>query len=92
VIEHFITDEDSILFEILLHPGDIAVCIESYSRFDYESEILIAASSGFNVESVESINIVREANHELKIPVVKLSYCLSWYDFDIDERPVTILV
>jgi hypothetical protein len=92
VIENFITGEDSILFEIVLHPGDIAACIEDYSRFDYESEVLIAASSGFMIESVD-ISMESEGNvKQFTIPLVKLSYQMSWSDFDIDEYPPTILL
>jgi hypothetical protein len=74
VIEHFITGNDSILFEILLHPGDAAVCIEDHSEVPSESEVLIAASSGFIVESVELVDVeIETANgvRELKIPQVK---------------------
>jgi hypothetical protein len=81
VIEHFIAEDESILFEILLHPGDVAV--------------LVAASSGFIVESVELVNVKIETTNgvkALKIPQVKLSYLISWSDFDIDERPQRILV
>jgi hypothetical protein len=53
----FLTGEDSILFEVTLHPGDVAACIEDCSRFGYESELLIAASSGFTVDSIEFISI-----------------------------------
>jgi hypothetical protein len=87
VIDQFITDEDSILFEILLHPGDAAACVWDYSRFSSELEVLIAAASGFMVESVESIDVVKQ----LTIPLVKLSYWMSWYDFDISECPTTIV-
>jgi hypothetical protein len=47
VIHDFIVDNDSILFEITLHPGDVAVELGDYSVAPSESEILIAASSGF---------------------------------------------
>jgi hypothetical protein len=94
-INNFITDEDSILFEISLHPGDTATRIWDHSRFTNEYEVLIAASSGFMVKSVEMINIPKRKEgqvNQLTIPLVKLIYCMSWYDFDIDERPATILV
>jgi hypothetical protein len=94
-IEHFITGEDSILFEILLHPGDAAVCIQAYSQFGDESEILIAASTGFINDSIESVDIpVRDVDREdeFTIPHVKMNYCLSWYDFNIDDCPVMICV
>jgi hypothetical protein len=95
VIERFITDEDSILFEILLRPGDSAVSIQACSEFHRESEISIAASSVFIIDSIDSVNIpVREADRRDKftIPLVKMSYYLSWYDFNIDDRPVVIRV
>jgi hypothetical protein len=28
----------------------------------------------------------------LRIPVVRLSYFLHWYDFDLDQRPLPVLV
>jgi hypothetical protein len=90
VINHFITGSDSILFKILLHPGNVAVHIENYSDYASESEVLIAASTGFMVESVESVDIVKEAENgmtQFTIPLVHLSYSLSWYAFDIEERP-----
>jgi hypothetical protein len=87
VISKFIRGEDSLLFEISLHPGDVAVAISDYSDYPMESEILIAASSGFMVEEVEWIEI-----RGSKIGQVRLSYCMSWYDFNIDDRPAPILV
>jgi TPR repeat protein len=87
VISAFIKGDDSLLFEIALHPGDVAVAIEAYSAYAGESEILIAASSGFMVEDVEWIDI-----NGLKIGQVRLSYCMSWYDFNIDVPPTPILV
>jgi hypothetical protein len=95
VIDDFIEDDDSILFEILLHPGDAAAEMWKDSYFESESDILIAASSGFMVESVEMTDISKEVEGnvtQLTIPLVKLSYYMSWYDFDIDERPPTILL
>jgi hypothetical protein len=87
VISRFIEGSDSLLFEIKLHPGDIAAEIAEYSVFQEESEILIAASSGFKVKSVDWIDI-----SGMKIAQVRLSYCMSWYDFNIDDPPVPILV
>jgi hypothetical protein len=95
VIEDYIADEDSILFEILLHPGDAPTCIWGNSEFRSESEVLIAASSRFMIESVESIDISIESESGMKeftIPLVRLSYCMSWSDFDIDEPPTTIVL
>jgi hypothetical protein len=87
VLSRFIKDDDSLLFSISLHPGDVAVGISDYSDYPEESEILIAASSGFMVEEVEWIEI-----RGTKIGQVRLSYCISWYDFNIDDRPAPILV
>jgi hypothetical protein len=28
----------------------------------------------------------------MNIPQVRLSYCMSWYDFNIDDRPEPILI
>jgi hypothetical protein len=87
VILKFINGEDSLLFEISLHPGDVAAAIHDYSDHRDELEILIAASSGFMVDEVEWIEI-----DEVKIAQVRLSYCISWYDFDIDDPPAPVLV
>jgi hypothetical protein len=40
------------------------------------------------------VDIVQETDPEVKftIPLVKLNYCHSWYEFNIDEPPATILV
>jgi hypothetical protein len=99
VIDHFITDEDSILFEIQLHPGAVAVLIQDCSAAPSESEYLIAASTGFKIHAVDSVNVEvtipgKSANNRtrLKIPEVKMSYYLSWTDFDIDERPATVII
>jgi hypothetical protein len=95
VIENFIEDEDSILFEIVLHPGDIACCIRDYSEYENESEILIAATTGFTIESVEEIEIEkRGANSQRRFQIflVKLRYWSSWYDWNIDEPPERFLV
>jgi hypothetical protein len=87
VISRFLQNEDSLLFEIVLHPGDVAVSIDSFSDYQGESEILIAASSAFMVEEVDLIHINR-----MKIAQVRLTYCLSWYDFNIDDPPAPIFV
>jgi hypothetical protein len=95
VIKHFIQDEDSILFEIALHPGNVAVCIRDYSVFRGESEILIAASTGFKIDGVEYIDVEIEnpdGLSDVRIPMVKLSYFRSWSDFNIDECPPTVLI
>jgi hypothetical protein len=99
VSKHFIKDEDSILFKIKLPPGAVAVSIQDYSAVTSESEYLIAASSEFKVEAVDSVevevNIPGKSSDDLSrlnIPEVQLSYCLSWSDFDINERPAAVLI
>jgi hypothetical protein len=87
VISKFIRGADSLLFEISLHTGDAAVSIGDFPDFPLESEILIAASSGFMVEDVEWINI-----RGTKIGQIRVSYCRSWYHFDIDDPPPAIIV
>jgi hypothetical protein len=95
VIKKFLKDEDSILFEITLHPGDVAISISEYSVNPSESEILIAASTGFKIKGVEYIDVELQNSDCLSvvtIPLVKLSYFLSWSDFNIDEVPPAVLV
>jgi hypothetical protein len=88
-------DKDSILFEIALHPGNVAICIADHSVRPSESQILIAASTGFKIEGVEYIDVEMQSSDCSKvvtIPVVKMSYFLSWSDFDIDECPPRSLI
>jgi hypothetical protein len=95
VISRFINDEDSLLFEISLHVGDSAVVISDFSVYEDESEVLIAASSGFIIEEVEWIDIHRESvtgSCGFKIAQVRLNYVLSWYDFNIDDPPAPIFI
>jgi hypothetical protein len=96
VLNRFITDENSILFEIALHPGDVAVRIDEYSDFRSEREVLIAASTGFKILSVTYADVSVQPDGgdpiSLRIPLVRLSYFLHWYDFDLDQRPSPILV
>jgi hypothetical protein len=95
VTSRFINGEDSLLFEISLHPGDAAVEMSEYSEHPFEDEILIAASSGFRVDDVEWIDIRRESGsgfREFKIAQERLSYLISWYDLNIDELPAPVLV
>jgi hypothetical protein len=83
------------LFEISLHSGDVAVSIYDYSDHSDEFEIRIASSSGFMVEEVEWINIRQESEsgfREFQIAQVRLNYCISWYDFNIDDPRDPILV
>jgi hypothetical protein len=67
----FINDDDNdnnILFKITLHPGDSGVSICQYSEYPDESEILIAASSGFKIEEVEYIDYQGNGSNSLRIP------------------------
>jgi hypothetical protein len=71
----------------MVHPGDAAVSIDDFSAYHGESEIFIATSSGFMVDDVEGINM-----NGMKIAQVRLTYCLSWYNCNIDDPPAPILV
>jgi hypothetical protein len=90
VLETFIINEDCALFEIELHPGDIAVDIQRESDFQHEREILIPASTAFEVISVDDVDVLIPAcgvdsERTLRILVVRLSYSLHWFDFDLDK-------
>jgi hypothetical protein len=92
VLETFITDEDCVLFEIEVHPGDIAVNIQGQSRYEHEHEILIPASTAFKVLSVDDVDVSIPARgldppSVLGISVVRLSYFLHWCDFDLENCP-----
>jgi hypothetical protein len=88
VISSFVESDSGLLFEISLPAGAVAVSIVPFSDYPGESEILIAASSGFLVDSVDEISVVnRETGLEFNIPCVKLTYFLSWYDFEVNLRP-----
>jgi hypothetical protein len=92
----FITGDDCVLFEIELHPGDVAVMLEKYSKHSSEREVLIPASTGFKVISIDSTDVLiygeDGGSTMFPIPVVRLSYFLHWYDFDLDRRPLPVLV
>jgi hypothetical protein len=95
VIKRFMKNKDSILSEIAFYPGNIAVSMKPYSVTPFESEILIAASTGFKIDEVEYVDIQIQESDDLNpvmIPVVKMTYFLSWSDFDIDECPPKVLV
>jgi hypothetical protein len=99
VIDHFITDADSALFKIELHAGDTAVWARDFSEYVSESEVLIAASSGFLVKSVSYKTVTRnrenlegDPTEDLTIPFIKLSYFLHWTDFNLDQRPAAVIV
>jgi hypothetical protein len=85
VIEKFGWRGDSLVFEIEIGAGSCAAEIAGFSEYPSESEILIAASSGFRVESVDFIC-------DGVVPLIKLSYFLDWWDFDLDRRPLPVLV
>jgi hypothetical protein len=95
VVNEFITDDDCVLFEIELHPDDVAVFIERDSEYEFEREVLIAASTGFQVLSVDytDVSICGECDESVHVhlPIVKLSYFLHWYDFDLDQCPPRVL-
>jgi hypothetical protein len=92
VISSFVTSPDGILFEITLHPGDVAAAISEFSSFA-ESEILIAACSGFVVDEVDTILVEDDdQNQEFTVPRVQLTYFASWFDFDLDIRPPRLIL
>jgi TPR repeat protein len=88
----FIKNHDSILFEISLPADAQAVCLNDDSEHSSESEVLIAASTGFLVEDIDDIDIELPNGDNITIPLVKLTYCLSWHDFDLDARPSSVIV
>jgi hypothetical protein len=96
VLNHFITDEDCVLFKIELHPGDVAVQIERYSADQAGDEVLIAASTGFRIDSVDDTDVSIPAEdgclNLFHLPTIGLSYFLHWYDFDLDQRPPRVVV
>jgi hypothetical protein len=78
-----------------LHTDDVGVSIRCYSTVESENEVLIAASSGFRVELVDFIDVEgRERNSSsiAPFPIVTLNYFLHWYDFDLEQRPLPVLV
>jgi hypothetical protein len=101
VIRRFIQKDDEgdcsdgILFEIELHRGDVAADVARDSDFGYESEILIAACSGFRVVNVACVTISNAVSgrlNQFEIPRVRLCYVVSWHAFDIDHRPRMVTV
>jgi hypothetical protein len=94
VLHRFVKKGDGILFEIIHHPGKVMADIPSCSDFAVESEILIAASSAFRVLEVTSIDVPITSSQDSPvrvIPKVKLSYEMSWFEFDIDNPPQSLL-
>jgi hypothetical protein len=96
VLNQFVSDESSILFEIFLHPGDVAARIVADSAHESEREVLIPASTGFKILSVDYAYVPVQPEGpdpiSLRIPVVSLSYFLHWHDFDLDQLPPPVLV
>jgi hypothetical protein len=84
VLSTFATNDCCVLFEIELHPGDIAVEIQDVSEYQDEREILIPASTAFEVMSVDDADD--------SIPSVRLRYFLDWCDFDLDDYPRAVIV
>jgi hypothetical protein len=80
VLQSFIHNEESVLFEIELHPGDVAVQIEQYSEYGSEREVFIAASTRLEVLGVEydDVYLPQENgdSHLFHLPIVRLSYFL----------------
>jgi hypothetical protein len=90
VVDSFIQGEDSVLFVIELHPGDVCADIHDYSEYPNEKEILIAASSAFIIVAVDEIVVERHTSEGLKehcIAQVTLRYCSHWHDFEIGTPP-----
>jgi hypothetical protein len=83
VIAHFTDKKNGLLFKVDLHPGDLGVSIRDYSVFKHENEILIAASSGFRVESVDLEVRGHDSPSIVRFPIVSLSDFLHWFDFDL---------
>jgi hypothetical protein len=98
VISTFVGSGAGVLFEISLPLGAVAVSIAEFSEFE-ESEILIAASTAFLVDSVDWIRVSfsptsdsDSGSGEFEIPCVHLSYFAGWWDFDLDHCPPRFLL
>jgi hypothetical protein len=83
-MQDFVQCSDGILFEITLRIGAIATAINRYSAIPNEHEILIAAISGFVVDSIDYIPAPQlgqggttRCSADSTIPKVKLRYWLS---------------
>jgi hypothetical protein len=69
--------------------------MRQYSAIPFESEILNVASTSFKTEGVEYIDLRIEKLDCLSvvtIPVVKMSYFLSWSDFEIHKCPPAVMI
>jgi hypothetical protein len=85
-IRNFVRSEKGILFEIHLYPGNIAVDISRYSAFR-EFEMLIPAYTAFRVDDVVDFRVqdaLPTFERDMIVPLVKLSYASSWFDFPLD--------
>jgi hypothetical protein len=85
-VDRFVRSETGILFEIHLYPGNIAVDISRDSAFR-EFEILIPAYTTFHVEGVVDLRVQEvfpAFQQDIIVPLVKLSYASSWFDFALD--------
>jgi hypothetical protein len=99
VMHHFVGSSEGILFEITLCADAVATAIGHYSVHSHEHEVLIAAMSGFIVDSIDYIpapqsdqRVTTTGSDKSTIPKVTLRYWLSWFDSDIDNRPPTVIV
>jgi TPR repeat protein len=95
-LNYCITHEECVLFEIELHPGDVAVVPEQHAEDQLGNQVLIAASTGFKVLSVDETDVSIQGEdgclNLFHIPIVRLSYFLHWYDFDLDQHPPPLVV
>jgi hypothetical protein len=83
----FMSQRNGMLFKIHLHAGSVAADIHDSSKHSNELEVLIAAYTAFRVDEVVSFHIrdeFPEFKWDIDIPVVKLSYASSWFDFAFD--------
>jgi hypothetical protein len=99
VMDTFVGGSEGILFEITLCAGAVATALDRDSTNPTEYEVLIAAMSGFMVNSIDYIPApqsrqgrARRDSVNSMIPKVTLCYWLSWFDFDTDNRPPILIV
>jgi hypothetical protein len=71
------------LFEIHLHADSVAADIMQSSNHESELEVLIAAYTTFRVDKIDSFHVKNDESG-FDIPLVKLSYVSSWFDFAFD--------
>jgi hypothetical protein len=93
VISKFVRSGAGLLFEIALPAGAVAALIAEYSDYPDEAEVMIPASTGFVVDSVEWIIVWNpETQETFEVGLVRLSYFVSWRDFDIDDGPPVMIL